>query len=56
MSAPVVTIQESAGLDQVAAILAKRHFHHVPVIDDRRRLLGVITHAHLWEMLGKNAE
>jgi CBS domain-containing protein len=41
----------NATLDQVAAILAKGQLHHVPVVDDRRRLMGVITHAHLWSLL-----
>ncbi len=53
MSTPVVTIHESASMEQVVAILADGHFHHVPVVDDRRRLLGVITHAHIWQALGK---
>jgi CBS domain-containing membrane protein len=51
MTHPVVSVPMNATLDQVAAILAKGKLHHVPVVDDRRRLMGVITHAHLWSLL-----
>lgn len=52
MTTPVVTVHKSASIDQVAAILAEGHFHHVPVVDERRRLLGVVTHAQIWQILG----
>jgi CBS domain-containing protein len=51
MTHPVFSVPMNATLDQVAAILAKGKLHHVPVVDDRRRLMGVITHAHLWSLL-----
>ena len=51
MTHPVISVPENATLDQVASILAKGHLHHVPVVDSDRRLLGVITHAHLWSLL-----
>ena len=51
MTQPVISVHVTATLDQVSSILAQGQLHHVPVVDDERRLLGVITHAHLWSLL-----
>lgn len=53
MTSPVRTISRSDRMDAAAALLASGDIHHVPVIDENQRFIGVITHTHIWLMLGK---
>jgi len=53
MSSPVRTISRTDRMDAAAALLASGDIHHVPVIDENQRFIGVITHTHIWLILGK---
>lgn len=52
MTRPVQTIFKTDRMDTVAALLATGDIHHVPVVDESHRFLGVITHTDIWFMLG----
>lgn len=47
MSSPVVAVAPSTPIQQVAQLLADRGFSAVPVLDDDRRLVGIISEADL---------
>lgn len=53
MSSPVITVGVDDTLATVAAVLATGHLHHIPVTSENMQLLGVITHAHLWAVMGR---
>jgi CBS domain-containing protein len=42
MTTKVVTVKPTATIEQVANVLHEYHFTGVPVVDDKKRLLGVI--------------
>lgn len=52
MSFPVITVDVDDSLATVATLLASGRFHHVPVVGKKNEVLGVVTHAHLWSMIG----
>ena len=52
MSSPVITVEEDDSLLTVTQLLASGRFHHVPVVDKNEHLVGMVTHAHLWTMIG----
>ena len=52
MTSPVISVEEDESLLAVATLLASGRFHHVPVVNKRANLVGVVTHAHLWSMIG----
>jgi CBS-domain-containing membrane protein len=43
MSSPVATILPGASLDAAARLLHQREVRHLPVVDDQRRLVGMVT-------------
>lgn len=43
MTRDVITILEDATVLEAKASLDKHHIHHLPVVDEKRRLLGVVT-------------
>ncbi len=43
MSEPVITLDPEATLDEAAALFEDRRFRHVPVLDERRRIIGVLS-------------
>jgi len=43
MSTPVTTILLGASLNATARLLHQRDVRHLPVVDDRRRLVGMVT-------------
>jgi len=47
MSKPVFTIREDKKLRAVEEIMKWRHIRHVPVVDTRGRLVGIISHRDL---------
>mmetsp|Transcript_62334 Transcript_62334/g.123208 ORF Transcript_62334/g.123208 Transcript_62334/m.123208 type:complete len:89 (-) Transcript_62334:47-313(-) len=42
MSRPVA-VTDGADMEQVAQLMLKRRFNHVPVVDDAGRLQGILT-------------
>ena len=47
MTTPVVTVEPSAPFKEIVARLAEHRVSAVPVVDDRRRVLGVVSEADL---------
>ncbi|MEO8379384.1 MAG: CBS domain-containing protein [Acidobacteriota bacterium] len=47
MSAPLVAIHPDETLDEATQVMMENHVHHLPVIDDEGRLLGIIAQSDL---------
>jgi CBS domain-containing membrane protein len=47
MSSPVVTFFEEQSLPLADDVMRFKHLRHLPVIDDQRRLVGLVTHRDL---------
>lgn len=47
MSEPVVTAREDMHIVELVPLLSDRGLHHVPVVNDERRLVGMITQSDL---------
>jgi CBS domain-containing membrane protein len=47
MSSPVVTFFEEQSLPLADDVMRYKHLRHLPVIDDDRRLVGLVTHRDL---------
>ncbi len=47
MSTDVISVDRSANVAEIAALLKKQGITGVPVVDDENRLLGVVTHEEL---------
>jgi CBS domain-containing membrane protein len=47
MSSPVVTFFEEQNLPLAEDVMRFKHLRHLPVIDDERRLVGLVTHRDL---------
>jgi CBS domain-containing membrane protein len=43
MSAPVITAETGDQVSELAALLSGHGIHHLPIVDERRRLVGIIT-------------
>jgi CBS domain-containing protein len=43
MTKPVVTVRSDSSLEDVIKLMRKKHVRHVPVLDRRRRLVGIIS-------------
>jgi IMP dehydrogenase len=43
MSAPFVYVSPEATIDECMAIMTERRFRHLPVLDDDRELVGVVS-------------
>lgn len=43
MKKPPVTVRPETTIAEVKAILANKHFRHLPVVDENNRLLGMVT-------------
>jgi CBS-domain-containing membrane protein len=43
MTSPVLTVQSSDPIDVVAAFMAYERVHHVPILDDHRRVVGMVS-------------
>lgn len=47
MSAPLVAIHPDETFDDAAQVMKENHIHHLPVIDDDGRLLGILAQSDL---------
>jgi CBS domain-containing protein len=47
MSTPAVTVRPDTPVKEVAALLVRRGFNAVPVVDDNEELVGIVTEADL---------
>ena len=47
MSSPLVAIHPQKTLDDAVQIMMENHVHHLPVIDDEGRLLGIVAQSDL---------
>ncbi len=47
MTAPVVSVRSSATLSEVATLMIDRNVNPLPVLDDRLRLVGLVSRADL---------
>jgi len=47
MSAPLVAIHPDETFDDAAQVMKENHVHHLPVIDDDGRLLGILAQSDL---------
>jgi CBS domain-containing protein len=43
MSSPVVCCRPEAGLDEVREVMAQNRIRHVPVVDRREQLTGIVA-------------
>lgn len=51
MSAPVVTVHQDAHIVTLIPLFARHAIHHLPVLDDERRLVGMVTQTELMAAL-----
>lgn len=47
MSAPLVAIHPDETFDDAVQVMKENHVHHLPVIDDEGRLLGIVAQSDL---------
>jgi CBS domain-containing protein len=47
MSSPLVAIHPDETFDDAAQVMKENHVHHLPVIDDEGRLLGIVAQSDL---------
>src|ERR1051326_2996690 len=47
MVAPVITTNRNASVKEVAQVLLKNHISALPVVDDKERLVGIISEGDL---------
>lgn len=52
MTTEVISVEESAPIDEVAGLMAMEHVHRVPVMRDRK-LVGIITTMDLMRAFGR---
>ncbi|ARN74739.1 HPP family protein [Oceanicoccus sagamiensis] len=43
MTSPVVTASINETIETVWSLFAKHHFHHLPLVDDKQQLLGIVS-------------
>ncbi|GBO56107.1 circadian input kinase A [Pseudanabaena sp. lw0831] len=58
MTSPVLTIQETefADLSALIEMMQNQHIRHLPILDDRDRLLGIVTIESLWQELHSSSQ
>jgi CBS domain-containing membrane protein len=56
MSAPALTVREDAALADLVPLLAGRGIHQVPVVDERNKLVGLVTQSDLIAALYRNLD
>ena len=47
MTSPAITVQESATLKEIAALLTARKVNRVPVVDAAGKLIGIVSQAEI---------
>ena len=55
MTTDIFTVNQDELVDIVACVMNWHHIRHVPVEDDRHRLVGLVTHRALLRLLADNA-
>lgn len=53
MSSPVYAVHLNATIDEIASIMVNRHINRIPVIDEEKRLVGIIGRGDLLPTLIK---
>lgn len=53
MSSPVYAVHLNATLDEIASVMVNRHINRIPVIDEEKRLVGIIGRSDLLPTLLK---
>lgn len=53
MTSPVVSIKQSATLEQVATLIIDRRVNPVPVLDDDYNLVGIVSRADVVRVIGR---
>ena len=53
MSAPVVTATPQANVRQAANLMRGNHVNCLPILDEQRRVVGIVTVADLLDLIGK---
>ena len=43
MTTPLITIHQDATLKECANLMKEKHIHHLPVINDEQRIIGMIS-------------
>lgn len=43
MSSPLITVKETVSLKECAQTMSDHHIHHLPVVDDHSKLVGMIS-------------
>lgn len=56
MTQPVITAPESAHLAELVPLLDERKIHHLPVVNDKAKLVGVLHRDQIVQTLQQNAE
>ncbi len=51
MTENVTTVKATESLDVVKTLLFEKHFHHLPVVDDKERMVGILTS---WDLIKKD--
>ena len=51
MTSPVVTLHPSNKMEKAAEIFENQNFHHIPVVDDDRRVVGIISRHDYYKVL-----
>jgi CBS domain-containing membrane protein len=54
MSQPVISVRESELLVSTLALFTKHSFHHLPVVNDADKLVGMLTRADLLKVMHEN--
>jgi CBS domain-containing protein len=51
MTSPVVTLHPSDKMEKAAEIFENKNFHHIPVVDDERKVVGIISRHDYYKVL-----
>jgi CBS-domain-containing membrane protein len=43
MSAPLVSVREDTDVIHLLPIFARKRFHHLPVVDADKKIVGIVT-------------
>ena len=53
MTKDVVTVNKNVNIDEVARILNERRIKRLPVVDNKNKLIGIISRADIVSFMGK---
>jgi CBS domain-containing protein len=51
MTSPVLTVNPAVDVQDLAALMVERRVNPVPVVDDEDRLVGIVSHTDLLQMI-----